>query len=488
MVIRLQRSRLESNRDQILNGNIVKTLLTLAWPVMIGNLLHTAYNLADTFWLGKVSKEAVAAPGTSWPIIFAFLAIGMGIATAGVSLVSQYLGSDQQKKSNKAAGQVFGILLIISVIVGITGFLGSSWILRTIIDTPKTIYPLALSYLKIIFAGLPFMFTFVAFRFLLRGTGDMKTPMYIMGISVLMNVILDPILILGLGPFPELSVAGAAIATVLTRSIASVIGIYLMFNQKVDISLKLKYLKPDPDWAKKIFEIGAPATIARFGSALGFILLVRLVTDFGTVPMTTYSIGQRVIQVINITIWGFAGSVMTMVGQNIGANQKQRAEKIVKKAILVSGAIMITISAAIYLTRTIIIQIFINNQAVINEGSTFIAIFVASIPFFGWFRIFDSTYRATGHTKPAMILSLTRIWILRIIGSYLLSKTILGIGLKMGITGVWIGMATSNVAITIISYLYFRTGNWKQKTIKQDKVQEEIIEEETVEEEKLIED
>ena len=191
----MQRSKLEDKRYQILNGSIVKTILVLAWPVMIGNLLQTAYNLADTYWLGKVSKEAVAAPGTAWPIIFAFLAVSMGIATAGVSLISQHLGAGNPEKSNKAAGQVFGLLLIISVITGILGFFGSSWILRNIIDTPQAIYPLALSYLKIIFMGLPFMFTFVAFRFLLRGTGDMKTPMYIMGLGVLLNVILDPLLI-----------------------------------------------------------------------------------------------------------------------------------------------------------------------------------------------------------------------------------------------------------------------------------------------------
>lgn len=484
----MQRSKAEEKRDKILNESIIKTMLTLAWPVMIGNVLRTAYNLADTFWLGKVSKEAVAAPGTAWPIIFTFLAIGMGMATAGVSLVSQHTGAGGREKANKAAGQVFGFLLIISVITGIAGFIGSGWVLRNVIDTPAGIYPYALSYLRIIFAGLPFMFMFVSFRFLLRGTGDMKTPMYIMGLGVALNVILDPFLILGIGPLPRLEVAGAAIATVSTRGLASLIGVYLMFNDKVHISLSLGDLRPKLKWIKKIVDIGGPATISRAGSALGFVVLVRLITHFGTVPMSSYSVGRRVIQVINIGIWGFASSVLTMVGQNVGADQHERAEEIVKKAILVSGAIMITISIGVFLIRDSVIQIFINNEAVINEGSRFIAIFVASIPFFGWFRVFNSTYRATGHTKPAMILSLIRIWVLRIGGSYLLSRTIFGYGLGLGIMGVWTGMAASNILITIVSYFYFRTGKWKEKTIEDEEEKEENIEEQKIQEEEEIED
>lgn len=462
----------EERRDEILNGKIVKTLLTLAWPVMIGNILHTAYNLADTFWLGKISKEAVAAPGTAWPIVFTFLAIGMGMATAGVSLVSQHTGAGGRKKADKAAGQVFGFLLVISIGAGIAGYLGSGWILGSVINTTEEIYPLALSYLKIISLGLPFLFTFVGFRFLLRGTGDMKTPMYIMGLGAVLNVILDPFLILGVGPFPRMTVAGAALATVSTRGVASIVGIYLMFNDKVNISISLKDLVPKTYWVKKIVNIGAPATVARVGSALGFVFLVRIITYFGNVPMSSYSVGQRVIQIINIGIWGFAGSVLTMVGQNVGADQHNRAKNIVKKAILVSGSIMVLISIGVFFVRGAFIRVFIDNEAVIAEGSRFIAIFVISIPFFGWFRIFNSTYRATGHTKPAMVLSLFRIWVLRLGGSYLLSRTIFDIGLGLGIVGVWTGMAVSNIIITIISYFYFRTERWKEKTIDESTKEE----------------
>ncbi len=466
------RGNVEERREKILNGKIVPTLLSLAWPVVIGSMLQTGYNLADTFWLGRVSTNAVAAPGLSFPLIMVLMALGMGLATAGISLVSQHTGSGGDKKANEVAGQVFGLLFIISIAGGLIGFFSSGWLLRNIIGAPSDVYPLAHDYIRIIFAGSPIMFAFISFRFILRGTGDMKTPMYIRVVGVVLNVILDPLLILGIGPFPELGVAGAAIATVSTRGVAAAIGMYMLFNGKVDIKLSLRDLKLRFRWVKKIFEIGLPASAARVGSSLGFVGLVAIISSFGKVPVASYNVGQRVIQMINLGIWGFASASMTMVGQNIGAKQQSRAENIVKKTLMVSGVIMAILAVFIFAVREPFVAFFLDKgvdqyKDVVREASTFVAIFVASIPFFGFFRIFDSTYRGTGHTKPAMVLSLTRIWVLRLGLSYFLAFPAFGLGLDLNITGVWIGMAMSNIIITIISYLYFRTGKWKERTIEE---------------------
>ncbi|MFB6075989.1 MAG: MATE family efflux transporter [Candidatus Aenigmatarchaeota archaeon] len=464
----MNNTKIMERREKILNDDIVKTLLTLAWPVMLGNTLHTAYNLADTFWLGKVGKEAVAASATSWPIIFLFISIGMGLSTAGVSLVSQYIGSNDHRKANKAAGQVLGLIFIISVITAVVGFFSSEWILRVVVGSPDEVLPLATTYLQIITLSLPVVFSFISFRFILRGIGDMITPMYILGTGVVLNAILDPLLIMGYGPFPAMGVAGAALATAITRIIASALGFYLLFSKKLDIILKLKDFKPEINWVKKIINISGPATIARAGSALGFVAMITLVSKFGTVAVSAYGIGSKVIQLVNITTWGFAGSTLTMVGQNIGAGNKERAEVIVKKSMLVAFVIMFIIAILVYFTRADIVSVFINNPNVVFEGSRFLAIFVFAIPFFGVFRILDSTYRGTGHTKSAMVLSLSRLWILRVGLSYLLAFSVMGIGFKLGIVGIWWGMAIGNVIASGVSYIWFSIGKWKKKTIDEE--------------------
>ncbi|MBS3782395.1 MAG: MATE family efflux transporter [Candidatus Thermoplasmatota archaeon] len=468
----------EERREKILNGKIIPTLLSLAWPVVLGSMLQTAYNLADTFWLGRVSTEAVAAPITAFPLVMVLNALGMGLATAGISLVSQHTGSGGDERANEAAGQVFGLLFVISAVGAVIGLLVSGPVMKVIAD--PDVYPLALTYVRIIFAGAPLMFTFIAFRFILRGTGDMKTPMYIRGVGVVLNVILDPLLILGIGPFPQMGVAGAAIATVSTRGVAAVIGGYMLFTGKVDIKLSLRDIKLRLRWVKKIFDIGLPASVARVGSSLGFVGLIAMISSFGTVAISSYGVGQRVIQMINLGIWGFAGSATTMVGQNVGAQQQSRAEQIVHKTLMVSGVIMVTIAIVIYLIREPMVAFFLDESeveqfgAVVSEASRFISIFVISIPFFGWFRIFDSTYRGTGHTKAAMSFSLTRILVLRLGFSYFIAFPVFGIGLNLGIVGVWIGMTLSNITITGLSYLYFRTGRWKERTIEEKDEVEDI--------------
>ncbi len=413
----------------------------------------------------------VGAPTAAWPIIFSFLAIGMGLSTAGVSLVSQHTGAGGREEANTAAGQVFSFLMILGIITAVFGYIGAPFIL-SIIGTPPNVLPLAITYLRIVGLSMPFVFAYIAFRFLLRGVGDMVTPMLIRAVLVIVNVILDPILIFGWWFFPSLGVQGAAIATALARTTSALIGIYLLFNGKVDIKLTLDSLKLKLRWVVKIIKIGFPATITRAESAIGFILLFALVAIFGENPVAAYGIGRRVIHVMTIGIWGFAGATMTMVGQNIGADNKERGEEIVKKAIMLSFTVLIILAIFVVLFRTHIMRFFIDEPDVISEGARYLAIFSMSIPFFGIYRIFDSTFKGTGHTFPVMLLTLFRIWVLRLFLSALFALTVinlgiisLDIGFGIGVVGIWYGMAASNIIGAGLSSLYFLSGRWKKKTI-----------------------
>ncbi len=461
----------DDRRDEILNGPIVKTILILALPVMISSALHTGFNIVDTYWLGKLGAAEVGAPTAAWPVLFTFLSLGMGLSTAGVSLVSQHTGAGGSDKAQEAAGQVFGFLMIIGVITALIGFFAAPIILR-LLGTPETTFEHAVPYLQIVSLSMPFVFAYIAFRFLLRGIGDMVTPMLIRASLVLVNIVLDPFLIFGWGFFPALGVTGAAIATALARSTAALIGIYLLFSGRVGIKMSVKSMMLKLRWIKKIVRIGAPATVARAESAVGFVFLFALVAYFGEAPVAAYGIGRRVIHVMTIGIWGFAGATMTMVGQNIGADQTARGETIVKKAILVSFLILITAGLFMVGLREHIIRFFIDDPDVIAEGARYLAIFSMSIPFFGIYRIFDSTFKGTGHTIPVLFLTLFRIWGLRLFLSALLALSainlgvvVLNIGFDIGVVGIWYGMAASNIIGAGLSSIYFLSGRWKVKTI-----------------------
>ena len=451
--------KLARYQEEILKGNIAKTLIILGWPLMIGGLLHTMYNLIDTFWLGKLGKEAITAPANTWPIIWLMMSLGMGAAIAAVALVSQYTGAQEKEMANKAASQVFGFISIVAVIIGILGFLFSPYIL-TFISVPSEIFDIVLEYLRIIFLDIPFMFVTFAFEFILRGVGDTRTAVKITGASLVLNMILDPIMIFGIGGVPRLEVAGAALATVISRALVGFIAIYLLFSGKVGIKLEKRYLFPEKKFIKKILSIGMPSSIGQSTVAFGFVVLMKFVNSIGIAAIGAYGIGNRITSVIFTVTGGITGANTTMIGQNLGAQQETRAERCVWTSIALVFSVLMAASVALYLTRSWTFRIFVDDSEVIAEGMNFIKIFVFSLPFFSVFQTVGSTFQGSGQTKYQMVLGMIRLWGMRIPLCFLFAFTV-----DKGATGIWLGMAVSNILGSLVALAFFMTGRWKKTVI-----------------------
>jgi putative MATE family efflux protein len=453
-------------RKQILESDILRTAMTLAWPIMLSNAFQTVYNLTDAFWLGKMGPEAIAAPSIAWPIIFLLISLSGGFGIAGLALVSQYIGAGEPEKATKAAGQLLTILLTASSLVAIVGFFLAESILR-FMNVPEGVLSGTTSYLQITFLGLPFMFSHFGFQALLRGYGDTRTPMILSVSSALLDTLLDPFFIFGWFGLPALGVTGAALTTAITRGISGTIGMYLLFSGKVGIKLKLVHLKPDFHLMKRILSIGLPSSIGQSGTALGFNVLTSLIATEDRILggtgllLSAYGIGNRISSLIQIVIIGGVSALSTMVGQNIGADQPARVKEIVKKLFLTFIVISIIESIVIYLLRIPIYQFFIDNEAVINLGSTYITFFIPFIPFFTIFRLCTSVFQAAGKTRISMVLSLIRLWGMRILLSYLFYFVF-----NMGVTGIWMGLALGNFGAAILSIILLRKSNWDQKIIE----------------------
>lgn len=459
------KTRVDRLKEDILSGPIIKTILVLGWPVMISNGLQMLYNLVDTYWLGKLGKEAVAAPTLGFPVVFLLISLGSGFSIAGVALVSQHTGAGSEKHANEAAGQVMSFMFISALVLSVGGYFLAPFLLDTLMGAPEAVYPKALSYIRIIFWGLPTMFIFFAFRSLVRGIGDMVTPMLITGGSMIANVILDPILIFGLVGLPEMGVAGAAMATVLSRAAAAAVAGYLLFSGRIEVTVTLQSLRLKFHWVSQILRIGLPSAIGQVGTAIGFVVLMGLVSRIGVVAVSAYGIGQRIISLLNISIWGLASPLTTMIGQNIGAENKDRAITAAHRSFALAFSTLSALAIVVYLFRKPLFRVFIDDPAVIEVGARFITIFIWSIPFFGIFSLVSSVFRGSGHTKPPMILSLIRLLVLRVGISYLLAFGL--VGLNMGADGLWLGLFISNTLSGIMAFAWFLRGTWLEKTIDQ---------------------
>lgn len=453
-------------KNHVLEGPIVKTLFILGWPVMVTNLLHTMYHLADTFWLGKLgpseSTNAVAALQISWPIVFLLIAIAIGFGSAGVALVSQYTGAQNIKEANRSAGQVVSISLLFGLTIGALGFTSSS-VIVDLLGLEEGIAELAIIYIRVIFLGMPFMFVSMAFGFILRAYGDTVTPMKVEGGTVLLNVVLDPLLIFGLFGLPRMGVLGAALATVFSQSVSSVIATYILFSGKYGIKLTIPYLKPVKWRVLQIFRIGIPASIGQSGTAFGFVILMYIIARLpnqGTV-LAAYGVGDRIINLMFIAINGLGIGVSTILGQSLGADNIPRAEEAAKKGMFLMFSIL-TVSGILLLpVRALAVQFFINDAGVISEGANFMKVVMIGIPFFGIFSAVNACFLGSGHNVPSMIIELSRLWGMRIPLVY-----VFGFIIGWNATGVWFGMALSNILGAVVALALFETGIWKKKVIK----------------------
>jgi putative MATE family efflux protein len=461
---------MQKTRD-FTEGSILKSLIGLTVPIILANLLQTAYQLTDTFWVGRVGTDAVAAVSISFPIIFFITSLGSGLTMAGTILVAQYKGKKDQQSVDHITSQTLFMVVIISLVLAAIGYSLSTTILRWMGAEPAVLSAAA-SYLKISFMGMVFVFTYMAFQSLMRGVGDVKTPMYIVLGTVLLNLVLDPLFIFGYAFVPGFGVAGAAIATIGTQGLAAIFGLMLLTSGKHQMQLKLSDLKPDIILLKQIFALGFPTSIEQSTRALGMTAMTFLVATFGTLTIAAFGIGSRIISFIIIPSLGLSMATSTLVGQNMGAGKIPRAERIIKISTLAGFLSLTFIGIIFFFFSRQISAIFIPGEFdTIQSSSLFIKIMALSFGFIGIQMALNGAFKGSGNTMISMVLSIVSLWALRFPIAYILSKYT-----SLSEIGIWIAYPTANVIAAIITLFWFAKGTWKRKNITNEiKVRRETI-------------
>jgi putative MATE family efflux protein len=459
------------------NNSILKSLLKLSVPIVLANILHTAYQTTDTFWVGRLGPEAVAAVTMSFPVFFLLLALGDGLPIAGTVLVAQYKGKKDTKKINYVAAQTFLMTFIVSAILTIIGYFLAPKALGLINMSPEVMV-LAISYLKTILLGTVFLFAFFVFQSLMRGIGKPIIPMLIVLGTVIINLFLDPILINGWGSIPAYGVTGAAIATVFTEGLAAIIGLVILFNGKYGITLRRQDFKPDFKFIKKLFKLGFPVSIEQSTRGFGMIIMAYLVAGFGTITTAAYGIGGRVWALAIIPAFGFSMATSTLVGQKIGAKRIKEAEKVSKIGTITIFWILTLGGGLVFLIAPHLAKIFVpNDPEVIASAVSFIRIMAFSFGFMGIHITLSGTLRGAGSTVPPMILSIISLWLFRIPVAHFLSQFT-----SLGEKGIWISIPIASIFGALITYLWYRKGYWKNKRLTEEtKLEKETTEETMIE-------
>lgn len=443
------------NRELILSGNMLKAILTLAIPVVINSFLQTMYNLTDTYWLGKLGTEELAAINLVTPVQNIVINFGTGITVAGSVLIAQYLGARKDEEAKSMANQIFASAMIFAVvcatlcavltpsIVTWLGAEGATW------QNGKT-------YLQIVILDMPFLFTVNLYAAINQAQGDTLRPMLLNLVGIVVNMILDPLLMVVFA----LGAAGAALATVSSKLLIAVIAFVLLHNRNKDVYLQLSKLKFEKEKLKSILTIGLPTAIGGSTMQFGFLLMTRNVLKYGTQAMAAYGIGNKVNGLISLPSNGIGSAVATIVGQNVGAEQLERADygyKLSRKMIVI-----FLFAGGMILSRkpisTAIVSIFSNDMEVIAMAAEFLSIMAFCVFTNGIYNTTMGLFQGSGHTEVTMIIDASRLWVFRFATLFVCEYL-----LHMGVQSVWYSVVVSNAISAFLLWVVYKTGYWRKK-------------------------
>jgi putative MATE family efflux protein len=438
-------------------------ILNFALPMLLGNLFQQLYNIVDSIIVGNfIGKEALAAVGASFPIIFTLISFIIGIASGGTIIIAQYFGSRDITRVKNTIGTMYIFIFLASIVVTGLGITFSEDIFR-LIQLPENVLPEAETYLNIYLIGMVAFFGFNATSAILRGIGDSKTPLYFLIVSTILNMSFDMLFIVVF----KWGIAGAAWATVLSQSIAflSVI-IYLNRYHEV-INIKIKEMRFYREIFSQALRIGLPTGMQHTFVSLGMTFIMSIVNKFGTNVIAAYTVATRIDSLALLPAMNIGQALATFVGQNIGAQKTGRVKSGLKATFVISSTISLFVTGMIIIFGDVLMRLFTDDADVIAIGQDYLVIVSSFYLLFSAMFTVNGVLRGAGDTLIPMFITLFSLWLIRIPVAYFLSG-------KIGETGIWWAVPIAWFAGTVVSYFYYLSGNWKTKGVVKQKKSPEI--------------
>lgn len=447
----------EKNIKLILQGSMGKAILALAVPVVINSFLQTMYNLTDTYWLGQLGTNELAAINLVSPLQQIVVNFGSGLTVAGAVLIAQLIGASKKEEAASMASQIFVCAMIFSIIcAGVIAIFTPTVVNWLGADEPTA--KVANVYLRIVILDMPFLYMVNIFAAIRQAQGDTVSPMFLNLTGILLNVILDPLLMIVI----HWGAAGAALATVIAKAVPAMISLVILKRDITGVRIRLKGFRFEKSKMKSILTVGLPTAIGGSTMQLGFLLMSRNVYVYGTGAMAAYGIGNKVNGLITLPSNGIGSAVATIVGQNIGANQIDRAEKGYKIARRVS--VIFLFVGGLILSRPFlseaIVGLFSTDEEVIAMAADFLSIMALWCFTNGVYNSTSGLFQGSGHTEVTMAVDATRLWVFRFATLYVCEHW-----LYMGVRSIWYSVVVSNALSSVILYVVYRTGLWKKKRV-----------------------
>jgi putative MATE family efflux protein len=435
-------------------GNESKLILQFATPMLLGNVFQQLYNIVDSIIVGNLlGKEALAAVGASFPIIFTLISLVIGFTMGATIIISQYFGAKQMENIKRTIDTLYIFLFFASIILTILGIALSGAIFR-LIQLPEEVIPQAQLYLNIYFSGILFLFGFNGTSAILRGLGDSKTPLYFLIIATLANIVLDLLFIIVF----KWGIGGAAFATVISQGGAFLTAIIYLNKTHPVMRFSSFRLVFDKIIFWQSVRIGLPSGLQQTFVSLGLLAITWIVNLFGVNVIAAYSIAMRIDSLASLPAMNFSAALSTFVGQNIGAQKIERVRAGLMATLKMTTIISISISVIAVVFSKLLIGLFTHDAEVIAIGAQYLIIVSSFYILFSTLFAINGVMRGAGDTLIPMFITLVALWFVRIPVAYFLSG-------RIGVVGIWWSIPIGWSIGMTAGVLYYMSGKWKQKSV-----------------------
>ncbi|MGO0062752.1 MATE family efflux transporter [Brevibacillus fluminis] len=444
---------------RLTEGPIGKTLFFFALPVLFGNVLQSLNGSINSIWVGKfLGETALAATSNANNIMFFLLSSIFGIGMATTILVGQNIGAGNMGEAKRVVGTSAVFFCSLSIFIGLIGFLFSADILQWM-NTPPDAIPLAIAYTRIIFAGVPFLFVYNFIMMILRGSGDSKTPFYFLLISVVLDIVLNPLLIFGIGPFPEMGISGSAFSTLIAQFVSLILLVVYLYKTNYFLLLRkgeYHLLRFDRDIIAALIKKGLPMGFQMIVVSSSGLALINLVNTFGSDATAAFGAATQLSNYIQMPAMAIGAAASSMAAQNIGAGKWERVTRTAMTGILFNFVMSGLLAALIYVFNREALSLFLPTEGdAITIGMHINRLTLWAFVLFGINFVLAGVIRSTGAVMVPLLVTFIALWVIRIPMSYYLAS-------MYGLDAVWWSFPVSFSIAVILTVLYYMFGNWKK--------------------------
>ncbi len=450
---------------------LLPTIVALAWPTMLEQLLHTAVQYIDTAMVGSLGTEATAAVGSTttvnWLVGSTVSAIGVGF----LAYISQARGAGKHDKAREASGQAVLAVLVVGVIFTIITLAISPFV-PTLMQVEPSIRKTSATYFFILYTPMLFRCASIIFGTVLRSAGDTKTPMRVGILVNIVNVALNFFLIyktrfIVIGNFflfipgANLGVIGAGVASAISFFVGGVVITIALLKHK-EISPRGQSIKPKASILKPCFKVAFPNALQRFGTSFGYVAFASMINSLGGVATAAHTIANTVESAFYVPGYGMQSASATLAGNSLGAGDKQKIKQLSRMIIFIEGALMIVSGSLLFVFAPNLVGLFSNDSEVITLGTTVLRMVALSEPFYGISIVIEGMMQGMGKTKMPFITNIIGMWLVRILGTFILTQIC-----HYGLISAWACMILHNLTLFVVFIIYYLTGKYIPKNKKQ---------------------